>query len=241
MKINSDRAEFYDYLRNIYSDGNDYLEPIFNRKFSYGWQICKGSIEIDEDQYFIKQLDGGWNESEIIVLPPSQRSKFGKYFIGFSLLEVGRTKFLFMEPYNLETLEVEDFQLLKRYDGGEKLDEAAMSWICLDKGEFIDKDDKIISGPIDYPEQILQYQLPDQENLKHLKGLQWYNHIYEYPFFSKTNIPKILKPEDIYFPLEQYLREIQFPDKIPEDNRNDIQKLESKGFDKKISFRKRKL
>lgn len=32
-----------------------------------------------------------------------------------------------------------------------------------------------------------------------------------------------------------------YSDKIPEDNRNDIQKLESKGFDKKISFRKRKL
>lgn len=240
MKINSDRVEFYDYLRNIYSDDNDYLEPVFDRQFSYGWQICKGSIEMDEGRYFIKQLDGGWDENEITILNPSQRSKFGKYFIAFSLLEVGRTKFLFMEPYNLETLEVEDFQLLERYDGGEKLDNSAMSWICLDKGEFIDNFDNIISGPIDYPEQILQYSLPNQENLKYLKGLQWYNHIYEYPFLSKTNIPKILKPEDIYFPLEQYLREIQFPDKIPEDNRNDIQKLESKGFDKKISFKKRK-
>lgn len=35
MKINSDRVEFYDYLRNIYYDDDDYLEPVFDKKISF--------------------------------------------------------------------------------------------------------------------------------------------------------------------------------------------------------------
>ena len=55
------------------------------------------------------------------------------------------------------------------------------------------------------------------------------------PILENTWIPSFIEAEEMYNNIYDYLISIREP-KI-EDNRSDIQKLESKGFDKKSSFR----
>jgi hypothetical protein len=55
------------------------------------------------------------------------------------------------------------------------------------------------------------------------------------PIFNNTWVTSFIPAEDMYNEIYNYLIAIREPN--IEDNRNDIQKLESKGFDKKTSFR----
>ena len=59
----------------------------------------------------------------------------------------------------------------------------------------------------------------------------------EYPKLSDLGIASILPAEEIYQMLVQWLSERNQKKENIIDNRNDVQKLESKGFDKVISFR----
>lgn len=58
---------------------------------------------------------------------------------------------------------------------------------------------------------------------------------WENPILKNTWVPTFISAEEIYDDLYDYLISIREPKII--DNRTDIQKLESKGFDKKTSFR----
>ena len=55
------------------------------------------------------------------------------------------------------------------------------------------------------------------------------------PIFSGTWVTSLITPDEVYQNVYDYLISIREPNII--DNRNDVQKLESKGFDKKTSFR----
>jgi hypothetical protein len=57
----------------------------------------------------------------------------------------------------------------------------------------------------------------------------------ENPIFSGTWVPSFIPPEEMYNEIYNYLISVREPEIV--DNRNDVQKLESKGFDKKTSFR----
>jgi hypothetical protein len=59
--------------------------------------------------------------------------------------------------------------------------------------------------------------------------------IAENPILKNTCIPSLISAETIYDTLYNYILATKEPPVA--DNRNDIQKLESKGFDKKTSFR----
>ena len=60
----------------------------------------------------------------------------------------------------------------------------------------------------------------------------------ENPIMADTWIPSIIPPLDIWVEVSNYLLSLKDP-KI-EDNRSDVEKLESHGFDRKTSFRKDK-
>ena len=60
--------------------------------------------------------------------------------------------------------------------------------------------------------------------------------IIKMPFLKNTPIPKFISPEEIYFDIYNYLSAKK--EKKFEDKRTDIQKIVSKGFDTKMSFRK---
>jgi hypothetical protein len=59
--------------------------------------------------------------------------------------------------------------------------------------------------------------------------------IWENPILKNTWVPTFISAEEIYDNLYDYLISIREPQII--DNRTDVEKLESKGFDRKISFR----
>lgn len=61
---------------------------------------------------------------------------------------------------------------------------------------------------------------------------------YRYPILSKMNVSSILKPEVIYQMLVDWFSERNNELEKRPDNQTDVQKLVSKGFDKKHSFRK---
>lgn len=59
--------------------------------------------------------------------------------------------------------------------------------------------------------------------------------IWENPILKNTWIPTFISAEEIYDDLYDYLISIREPQIT--DNRTDVEKLEAKGFDRKISFR----
>lgn len=65
-----------------------------------------------------------------------------------------------------------------------------------------------------------------------------HNNIFKYPKLSDYKIPSVYPAEEIFKDLYTWIESHKIVDKP--DNRTDIQKLESKGFDKKTSFRNMK-
>lgn len=59
--------------------------------------------------------------------------------------------------------------------------------------------------------------------------------IWENPILKNTWVPTFISAEEIYDDLYDYLISIREPQIT--DNRTDVEKLEAKGFDRKISFR----
>lgn len=61
------------------------------------------------------------------------------------------------------------------------------------------------------------------------------NEVWENPILKNTWVPTFISAEEIYDDLYDYLISIREPQIT--DNRTDVEKLEAKGFDRKISFR----
>ncbi len=59
------------------------------------------------------------------------------------------------------------------------------------------------------------------------------NDFFHYPKLQDLDFIKVMKPEDIYLKLSEYLS----PKEVINNNQTDIEKLITHGFDKKISFR----
>lgn len=59
----------------------------------------------------------------------------------------------------------------------------------------------------------------------------------DYPKLADLNLGKMIKPEDIYQMITDYLAELKLRAEYHKDTRTNVQKLEGKGFDKKTSFR----
>jgi hypothetical protein len=83
------------------------------------------------------------------------------------------------------------------------------------------------------PLAILQVVYANHRFGEKLEYLNWY--IVENPILNNTSLTKFFSPEELYNKIYDYLIHIKEPKVI--DNRNDVQKLESKGFDKVTSFR----
>lgn len=60
---------------------------------------------------------------------------------------------------------------------------------------------------------------------------------YKFPILSKMNINSVIKPEEIYQMLVKWYSDRNSELENRPDNRTDVEKLTSKGFDKKDSFR----
>lgn len=64
--------------------------------------------------------------------------------------------------------------------------------------------------------------------------------LYKYPILKNINVNKFINADKIYQMIYDYLSKLNLEKENIVDNRSDIEKLTSKGFDKKESFRKTK-
>ena len=64
--------------------------------------------------------------------------------------------------------------------------------------------------------------------------------LYKYPILKNINVNKFINADKIYQMIYDYLTKLNLEKENIVDNRSDIEKLTSKGFDKKESFRKTK-
>lgn len=87
------------------------------------------------------------------------------------------------------------------------------------------------------------YPIKDEKNINDKKNcpilMKIYPHkgYFHYPVLKEWNLVSILPPEKIYKMLSEWLSNKITEKEENDDKRNDVDKLESKGFDKKRSFR----
>lgn len=209
MKIlDGGKKDFYDYLSGIYG-------------------IDKVIVYDRRDGHVFRPLDRGadffcktklWNDS---CKKETRGMHYvnGKRVYGFFssglvmhfVIEIGFMQYLFrVERYLDENLEVQlEPQLLDKFRVSKKQSEAPVSLI-----------------PVDY-----WHTFKESPNIR---KYQMQNEI-QNPILSGTWATSFLNAEEVYNEIYNYLISIKDPQIT--DKRDDIQKLESHGFDKKSSFR----
>lgn len=206
--INGGKKDYYDYIVGIYGIDSDIT---YDRR---------NSTVLSHDHY------GFWEEyfSSRKLYSDRERCKnYGwhlngdKYVYGYYhsgrifhfILEVGNTHYLFeVERYIENDTLYRNIKLVKTYEVSKK------------RSRY----------PIALYGIVYTISRISGEHIEFLNG-----HVVENPILNNTFIPSYISAEDIYNKIYDHLIKEREP-KV-EDNRTDIQKLESKGFDKKISFR----
>lgn len=206
--LDGGKKDYYDYIVGIYGIDSDIT---YDRR---------NSTVLSHDKY------GFWEDyfaEKKLYSDREKEQKYGwhlngdKYVYGYYhagriihfILEVGNTHYLFEVERYIENCKVyRNIKLVKAYDV---------------------KDKKSIH-PIALYGVVYSISRISGEHIEFIKG-----YVVENPILNNTFIPSYISAEDIYNKVYSYLIKEKEP-KI-EDKRTDIQKLESKGFDKRSSFR----
>lgn len=212
--ISKGKKDYYDYLTGSYGIDED---VVYDRSESY---VFRNGTYWDPEWFDTsKRID------DIHLRPVKKyRQKKGAFGRGeFVTVMEGRVSELVLEVgYNRYRFEI------NRYlddNDNVKLDVRLLE-TAITKKKFIDDVPVIITGI----GNLTTYRQLANMELNHLR----YN-IYKNPIMMYTWIPKFIPADEMYNLIYNYL--ISIKDKKIEDNRTDVQKLESKGFDKKTSFR----
>lgn len=206
--LDGGKKDFYDYLAGIYGIDND---VVYDRTKSHVFRAMEAG-----DTYFCKtRLYNDRCKKET----KGRHYVNGKYVYGIFyeglklhfVIEIGFTQYLFMvERYLDNNLEVQlEPQLLNKFQVDKKQSQVPVSLIPVD-----------FWGLFSEAPSIRRYYLNEE---------------IQNPIFTGTWATSFLNAEEVYNEIYNYLISIKEPKII--DNRNDVQKLESKGFDKKTSFR----
>jgi hypothetical protein len=206
--LDGGKKDFYDYLAGIYGIDND---VVYDRAKSHVFRPMEAG-----DTYFCKtRLYNDRCKKET----KGRHYVNGKYVYGIFyeglklhfVIEIGFTQYLFMvERYLDNNLEVQlEPQLLNKFQVDKKQSQVPVSLIPVD-----------FWGLFSEAPSIRRYYLNEE---------------IQNPIFTGTWVTSFLNAEEVYNEIYNYLISIKEPKII--DNRNDVQKLESKGFDKKTSFR----
>lgn len=212
--ISKGKKDYYDYLTGVYGIDED---VVYDRSESH---VFRNGIYSDPEWFDTsKRID------DIHLRPVKKyRQKKGAFSRGeiVTVME-GRVSELILEVgYNRYRFEI------NRYlddNDNVKIDVRLLE-TAITKNKFIDDVPVIITGI----GNVSTYRQLANMELNHLR----YN-IYKNPIMMYTWIPKFIPADEMYNLIYNYL--ISIKDKKIEDNRTDVQKLESKGFDKKTSFR----
>lgn len=207
--INGGKKDYYDYLSGIYGIDEDI---VYDRRDGYVFRKLNAG-----EQYFIKEKN--WQDKpkqEIRGMHyEGDKYLYGTYYRGLDfmiVIEVGFIHYLFhIERFLDENDKVEmNIRLVWKKQVTEKKSKAPIAVIPVEYYQFYrDKEPRI-----------QKYRM-DQE--------------IQNPIFENTWVPSFIPADEIYNNVYDYLIKMREPNIV--DNRNDVQKLESKGFDKKSSFR----
>lgn len=206
--INAGKKDYYDYLSGIYGIDTDI---VYDRRDYNVFRKYDSNAE-----FFLKEplYGDSFKTNKRGYRYVNGKGVFGKFEEGkilYILIEIGFIQYFFkIERYLINENEVRiEPTLFDKKIVSEKKSDCVLSVIPL--------------------ECYNSYN----EGLKISK----FNNRFETknPIFSDTWVTSVIPPEEIYQNIYDYLISVKEP-KI-EDKRNDIQKLESKGFDKKESFR----
>ena len=224
MKIIDNKKDYYDYLQGIL--GQDEL-VVYDRRGSkvvsesetylpnfptdYDVYFCKKPFNCDEPKKKIK----GWYSTKY-----KNRADRWNSFKYRDYVEEGSIYHLFLEVgYNQFIFEIE------RY-----LDKEGKLHIDTDLVDHreVKKDKKKSKAPLFIGKLYFKYC----DTIDKIDGI-------DNPILADTWIPKFIPPTDMWNMLYEYISSLR--DKEFTDSRTNDQHIESHGFDKKISFRKRKV
>lgn len=207
--INGGKKDYYDYLSGIYGIDEDI---VYDRRDGYVFRNANAG-----EEYFVKEkMYSDKPKQEVRGMHyEGDKYTFGTYYRGLDymiVIEVGFTQYLYnIERFLDDSDNVElKIRLVWKKEVSEKKSAAPIAVIPVDYYQFYrDKEPRIQKYRMD----------------KEIKN----------PIFENTWVPSFITADEMYNNVYDYLIKMREP--IVVDNRNDVQKLESKGFDKKTSFR----
>lgn len=213
MRILSQIKDYYDYIVSIYGIDNDIT---FDRRdcrvLGTKYDTFMSIFSYNKSYYYDKKKEvcKGYHYDE------NNKFVYGKYergvIYGF-ILEVGFTHYLFQVERYLDDNDnvIIEPKLIEVKEVDKKLiDDNVISFIPCDlHWSFISK----------------KYDIKRKYINQSIKN----------PILKETFIPSFIEAEEIYNKIYDYL--ISIREKPIVDKRDDVQRLESKGFDKKTSFR----
>lgn len=209
MRILDNKKDYYDYLTGIYGIDNHIT---FDRRNSYVFkEFCDGH------DFFIKTKCSSDTHKTLSFnwVSVNNRYKYIKDLFGkihFIIIEIGKTHYLFkIERY------IDDNDILQI--------EPSLIW---KKENQLKKSNGVISV---IPVHVSGLFVNDSYSIS-----QWFiDKRIDLPIFNNTWVPSFIPADDIYKDIYDFIISEKEPKIV--DNRTDVQKLESKGFDKKTSFR----
>lgn len=216
MKIISPYKDYYDYLIGIYGE-----DPL---------------IVLDRRNH--KQPDWTFNHRRGYITEPIS-TKYTLFIAGWIVDFIHYSdKFYFGE----EVLNIPDLKLKENYYFGfnENIYSNELKndfWIFHQDGNSNPL--KIFKNPIKIDFNVNFSEIIALIKFDYNYKLEKYEYIisYSYPKLADINLNKFIKAEVIYQWIYNYISEKNLQKEQHQDLRTDIQKLEGKGFDKKISFR----
>ena len=211
MKIlNGGKKDYYDYLTGIYGIDEDIVYDRRNGEVPRP-RDCRG-----EEYLLTHKLYSDKPKEVKLDYVYDEQGKFVRKtmpvgLILYFVIEVGFVQYLFaLERYLDDNGKVRlDPKLIKKERQLNKVSEAPLSLIPV-----------LYTGWWSEAPSIKEYKVKQE---------------IQNPIFNNTWVTSFIPAEDMYNEIYDYLIAIREPN--IEDNRNDVQKLESKGFDKKTSFR----
>jgi hypothetical protein len=204
--------DYYDYLSGIYGIDKDIVydrsdATVLGKEFSQHEEFFTKRVLHNDSQ---KKMKKRWitNENGKDVFANVPTGQISAYVI-----EIGYTHYLFeIERYLDESGNVKiDVEFVKSFDVEKKKSESPISLI-----------------PCQYTRYLFLY------NERKVSGYNIKQEI-KNPILKDTYITSFIDPTEIYDKVYNYL--ISIREKPIVDKRNDVQKLEGYGFDKKSSFR----
>ena len=245
MKILTKRSQkdYYDYLQGVL--GQDEL-VIYDRRESFfiNPQKVYGSMPSYIAKWFSHEIVFGdkkreykdkWNSKKVLIHEESESSNDTKQNSIKSkckdVLEGEILHFVLEVGYYHYIFEVE------RYIDDNDLNKVHLKYGLVQK-ERVEKNERISSAPMSIcPIKFRHYYWLQSENSFYLDDTCKRQAIIN-PILYSTYIPKFIDAKQIWNELYEYISSLR--DKEFTDTRTNDQHIESHGFDKKISFRRRK-